>query len=291
MTSDHRLTHLAAACKQVGLDPGDAVLLRYHVNAVYYLPHAHAVARLSPARRLDQARRGVDVTRWLTAEGFPATVPLDVEQPVQIDDCVATFWRYYDQTGRILPPLYELARLLRQLHDIGPPRYQLPTYQPLTSFVDELEAFGPKVLTTAEHDFLRSRSEELLDTYPRLVSTLGAGLIHGDARLGNLLWDQEVVVLGDWDSVSIGPRELDLVVTYQGTRYGRSEADLDDFSRAYGWDVRQWTGYPVLRAIRDLQTLSAPLRLAVDRPAVARELHHRVRGLIAGDQAQQWHAF
>ena len=38
MTNDDQLEHLVAACRQVGLDPVGAVLLRYHVNAVYHLP-------------------------------------------------------------------------------------------------------------------------------------------------------------------------------------------------------------------------------------------------------------
>jgi hypothetical protein len=74
-------------------------------------------------------------------------------------------------------------------------------------------------------------------------------------------------------------------------RYGRSEAELDDFSRAYGWDIRDWPGYTTLRDIRDLQTLSAPLRLAVDRSEVADELHHRIHGLRARDYGQRWRSF
>ncbi len=292
MTSeDDRLSQLVTACAHAGIDPTGAALLRYHVNAVYHLPHAGAVARLSPVKRLDQARRGVEVTRWLINEGLPATAPLDVQQPIATNDCVVTFWRYYDQTGRSLPPPPKLAVLLRQLHRSLPPPAPLPTYQPLTSFLDELHTNGPQVLSPIEYDFLHREAEQLLHAYDGPTSALGCGLIHGDARLGNLLWDQDAVVLGDWDSVSLGPRELDLVITYQGTRYGRSAADLDAFTRAYGWDVRQWEGYTTLRAIRDLQTLGAPLRLGADRPEVADELHHRIRGLMSRDDTQRWHGF
>jgi len=167
----------------------------------------------------------------------------------------------------------------------------LPTYEPLESFFDELNTHGPNVLSVFEYDFLHEQAQALRRAYADLVSVLGRGLIHGDARVGNMLWDADAVVLGDWDSVSLGPRELDPVITYQGTRYGRSQADLDDFSQAYGWDIRTWPGYTTLRDIRDLQTLSAPLRLAVDRPQVADELHHRIRGLRAKDYEQQWRSF
>jgi aminoglycoside phosphotransferase (APT) family kinase protein len=287
---DDGLPHLVATCNQAGLDPGDATLLRYHVNAVYHLPRVQAVARLSPVKRLGQARRSVEVTRWLIAGGFPAAAPLAVEQPIQANEYVVTLWHYYDQTGRSLPPPPELARLLRRLHSLPPP-HSLPTHEPLASFRDELHTYGPQVLTPAEYHFLHGQAQELLGAYDGLTSALGHGLVHGDARLGNLLWNQSTVVLGDWDSVSIGPREFDLVNMYQGTRYGRSEADLDAFAQAYGWDIRHWAGYATLRAIRDLQTLGAPLRLAVNRYDVAAELHHRIRGLMAKDETQQWHAF
>jgi Phosphotransferase enzyme family len=290
--TDDRLPLLAAACHQVGLDADDAVLLRYHVNAVYYLPRAGTVARLSPAKRSETARRGVAVTRWLIAHGFPATAPLDVAQPAEVGDCLVTFWRYYDQAGRKLPPPRELARLLKHLHTFGLPPSPLPTYRPLDHFIEELKTYGPTVLSADDDRFLHERAIELLSDYDQLTSARGAGLIHGDARLGNLLWNgQDGVVLGDWDSVSIGPRELDLVIAYQGTRYGRSDSDLDDFARVYGWDVRTWPGYATLRDIRDLQTLGAPLRLAVDRPDVADELRHRLAGLRAGDRSQQWRSF
>jgi len=290
MTSEE-LASLIAACERVGFDPDGAALLRYHVNAVYHLPRPDVVARISTASRLEQARRGIDVTRWLRAKGFPATAALEFEQPLQAHDRVVTFWQHYDRTGRELPPSRVLARVLRQLHACDLPPYPLPAYHPLDSFCDGLKTYGPIVLDAGEYEFLHHRAAELLDAYGQLTSVLGAGLIHADARLGNLLWDGDAVVLGDWDSVSIGPRELDLVITYQGTRYGRSQADIDEFAPAYGWDVRTWPGYATLRDIRDLHTLSAPLRLAVDRPDVAKELHHRVTGLVAGDLDQQWSSF
>jgi hypothetical protein len=137
---------------------------------------------MSPVKRLEQARRGVQVTRWLRARGFPATAPLDIAQPIQVEDCVVTFWRYYDY-GRHRPPPTALAHLLRQLHGFEPPPYPLPTYEPLVSFRDELKAYGSRVLSVAEYDFLHDRAEELVRAYRGLTSALGSGLIHGDARV------------------------------------------------------------------------------------------------------------
>lgn len=290
MTTDHTAV-LGRACAIAELDCQGAALLHSHATTVYHLPRADAVARIASTEHLEPARLSVQVTRWLRINGFPATMPLDVEQPIVVADNVATFWVYYPQDDRELPPVRELARLLRRLHTMQLLPFPLPTYEPLRGFVRELSASGKAVLQTEEYEFLRRRANELLDAYSRLKSELGPGMIHGDPRAGNLLWDGENVVLGDWDSVSYGPRELDLIITYQGVRYGRSEDTLDEFAAIYGWDIRSWPGYSILRDMRDLHTLSAPLRLARRRADVAQELHHRLRGLQGADRRQQWRSF
>ncbi len=211
-------------------------------------------------------------------------------QPVETGQHLTTFWRYYDQGDSSPPDTAELAPLVRQLHAFDTPPFPLPTYEPLQSFQHWLAEYGKPVLDDQEYAFLHNQASELLAKYDDLDSVLGHGLIHGDTRTGNLLWHDDGVMLCDWDSVSLGPRELDLIITYQGVRYGRSEAELDEFSNLYGWDIREWPGCSVLRDIRDLHTLSAPLRLAHERPAMADELRYRIRGLMAGDRTQQWNS-
>jgi aminoglycoside phosphotransferase (APT) family kinase protein len=115
-------------------------------------------------------------------------------------------------------------------------------------------------------------------------------MIHGDAYRGNLLRDGHRVVLADWDAVSTGPREIDLVPTLQAPRFGLPEAQRDAFISAYGQDIRSWDGYPVLRDIRELSTMSALLRDGHVDPAAAQELQVRLRSLHADDD-RQWKPF
>jgi hypothetical protein len=68
------------------------------------------------------------------------------------------------------------------------------------------------------------------------------------------------VVLADWDEVSTGPREVDLVPTLQARRFGLPTAQCEAFIAAYGRDIRSWAGYQVLHDIRELSTTSALLR-------------------------------
>ena len=52
---------------------------------------------------------------------------------------------------------------------------------------------------------------------------------------------------------STGPREWDLLPTAIATeRYGLKEAQYRQFAGTYGFDVRTWPGYPVLREIREV---------------------------------------
>jgi hypothetical protein len=56
-------------------------------------------------------------------------------------------------------------------------------------------------------------------------------------------------VLADWDAISIGPREINLIPTLQAPRFGLPAADRNAFIAA---DIRPWSGYQVLLDIREL---------------------------------------
>jgi hypothetical protein len=64
----------------------------------------------------------------------------------------------------------------------------------------------------------------------------------------------------------------------------------DAFTAAYGHDIRSWDGYPALRDIRELSTLTALLRDGHIDPGARRELQIRLRSLRTGD-SKQWTPF
>ena len=115
-------------------------------------------------------------------------------------------------------------------------------------------------------------------------------MIHGDAWWGNLLRDGDRVVLADWDAVSTGPREIDLIPTLQASQFGLPEHERDAFIAAYGHDIRGWSGYPVLRDIRALSTITALLRDAHLDPAAHDQLQVRLHSIRTGD-TRQWTTF
>jgi aminoglycoside phosphotransferase (APT) family kinase protein len=122
--------------------------------------------------------------------------------------------------------------------------------------------------------------------YARLDPPLSRGLIHGDARVGDLMpvaggrW-----LLGDWDSVSVGPRVQDLVPSVLAhRRFERSRAAWERLCRTYGVDpgVEKHPAVRLLCRARELRSLAAYLRTE-DRPEVAAELAKRLRTLMTCD--------
>jgi hypothetical protein len=184
--------------------------------------------------------------------GLRRTAPGDRtagRRPSRSHGCTVTFWRYLPQHGPAPGPA-DLGHLLRRLHSLSPPSFPLPTYQPLVSVRQAIKA--SQAVNDDERAWLSGHCERLLDAYRELVFDLPTGMIHGDAWWGNLLRDGDQVVLADWDAVSTGPREIDLIPTLQAPRFGLPEHERDAFIAAYGHDIRGWSGYPVLRDIREL---------------------------------------
>ena len=278
---------LAYAAGQCGLDDHGTRLVRLFDTAVYRLPAAGAVARialLTSPGMVTQLATTVHVTRWLTGIAFPTVEPLPVNQPVVGHGCAVTFWRYLPQDGPVPGPA-DLGCLLRRLHRLGAPPVPLPTYRPLVPVRSAIES--SRAIDDEERRWLTDHCGRLLDAYDQLKFPLPAGMIHGDAWRGNLMRDGRRIVLADWDAVSNGPREIDLIPTLQASRFGLPEDQRDAFIAAYGRDIRSWEGYPILRDIRELSTISALLRAGhIDR-AAGRELQTRLRSLRTGDH-QQW---
>lgn len=275
------------ASQAAGLDGNQLSPLRQHATSVYLLARAGAVVRVSPGSDEPRLSRSLQFIRWLLKRGFPATEPIDVQQPVIQGPYAVTFWRHYPQADRPSPPAGRLGALLRELHGLEPSPLALPNYQPLWSFKEVLHSSTR--LNELQQNWLAQRADELLDSYSSLDFPLGSGHIHADAYPGNVLWDGSDVRLGDWDEVASGPRELDLANTFQGVRFGRTKRELDDFAREYGYDVREWNGLTVLCHIRDLHTLGSFIRRTEKGDeAAGRELSYRIATLMTGDAESRW---
>jgi aminoglycoside phosphotransferase (APT) family kinase protein len=222
-------------------------LLRHFASAVYLIEDVPVVARVAYGPgSAERARTAITTAGWLAGIGFPATEPaaLSGEQPMVFSESAevaVTFWRYYPQPSEA--PEWDpgvLGDLARRLHGLtSVPPASLPRFQPLRSISRALDRAAAEAIYEDSLRWLRRRIN-VLEEYDELEFPLGEGMIHADMYTGNLLEASGAhpAVLGDWDSVCIGPREIDLIPTCTATRFGLPVASVDRFVAAYGYDLR-----------------------------------------------------
>ncbi|MFE9421706.1 phosphotransferase enzyme family protein [Kitasatospora sp. NPDC006697] len=292
---------LALACASLGLpEPGGARLLALGENAVFDLGTPELVAKVGRHPELaERAARELAVARWLDDAGIPVCRPADglVEQPPERVATAAghpvTFWH------RLAPEVRpataaDLGPLLRALHLLpGPPPLDRPL--PRRRLLDPVPRWlraGEGVLDPADTEFLLQRRKEQEAAMAELVPMLPTGVIHGDALPRNVHLGPHGPVLIDLETAADDLREHDLVVLTLGhQRYGVPESDYLAFTRSYGWDVRDWAGYPVLSGARETAGAAwLAQRVAGDQRALA-EFRRRVATLREGDRSARWYAF
>ncbi|MFD0690973.1 phosphotransferase enzyme family protein [Actinomadura fibrosa] len=284
-------TALERICRLVDLDATDAELLRLRSNAVFKL-RAPIVVRIATSPNAAERLPAVlAVTRWLAGRGFPTVQPADEvnDQPVTLDNVTATFWRYVPSSAT---PVHtsELGRVLRDLHATPPPSFPIKTLTDPLASIRTTVTHHPGILTADERTWLSQRIAALTSAWNELPFAAPPALVHGDAWIENLLRHRDGhVVLGDWDSVAIGPREWDLIHNYHGQRrFGLSPSDVDAFATAYGYDLRDWSGYDTLMQIRDVYAIGIHIRNAPGDPFSRHELSRRLTSLRNDTTHTRW---
>jgi aminoglycoside phosphotransferase (APT) family kinase protein len=282
---------LRKACERAGLSSGGAELLRIGENAIFGLASAPIVVRIGrAAERLPRVQREVCVARWLAVANVPAVrVYDDIDQPLMVDGHPVSFWHAVTG-GEPTPTHVDLARLLDAYHATPDCPCDLATFEPLR--ISESRLAKVQGVDANDLDFLHHRIADLTKQFEHLDFALPVGPIHGDAHTKNLLTDRGQVVLIDFEAAAIGPREWDLLPTSIAVqRYGLPEERYQEFATAYGFDVRSWDGYPVLREIREVTMTTWIMQNVLESKAIADEFALRVACLREKDSERAWHFF
>jgi aminoglycoside phosphotransferase (APT) family kinase protein len=281
---------LERGCAAVGLDADGARLLRLGSNAVYRL-EAPVVVRISrPWADMDHARRTVTVARWLESVNYPAVRVVHVDQPLDVDGYLVTFWQAISDDGDEYASTPEIAEVLAQLHQLdAPDELSLPPLEPFANAAQRIAA--STWLNPDDRSFLAGMLADLQEAYDSLEFVLPQGVIHGDASVGNVLRDHHGnPVLIDLDGFAIGPREWDLVLTalYYDSFGWHTRNEYEAFAHGYGFDIMQWSGYPALRSIREFLMVTWVIQQAAESDQVAAEARKRISALRTGASRKDW---
>lgn len=283
---------LRKACEAVDVDPDGIEMLRLGDHAVFRLDGGRIVSRVGRSPdRLTSVRREVAVAEWLASQGYPAVrLVTSADQPVVVQGHPVTFWEALSD-GDAYASTGEMGVLLRGLHELEPPPFSLPPLQPFDRVEHRLER---AVISASARSFLESMAEGLAAEYDRLRFALPAGHLHGDFNVGNVLRDTsgspKVI---DLDGFVTGPREWDLMQTamYYDSFGWHTEVEYAEFVAGYGFDVREWSGYGVLRSIRELLMVTWLSQNAGADPRAAEEVEKRVESLRSGGSRRDWAPF
>ncbi|WP_037308861.1 aminoglycoside phosphotransferase family protein [Amycolatopsis orientalis] len=281
---------LRRTCELLGVDAEGARLLRFTNNAVYALASAPFVVRIVGSTQL-RHRVGtvVRVARHLEVHGVPAIRLLPgIEQPVPVGEHLVTVWWKVPSTGRKAKSA-DLAALLRQVHALEPPE-GLAEWAPFAAV--RARVSDAEELADGDRRFLLDRCAEVEAALATLDFPLPRGLIHGDAHPGNVIAGPDGPVLCDFDSSGVGPPEWDLTPLAVGLeRFGDPPARYRVFAERYGFDVTTWSGFSVLRAIRELKLTTSVLPILRSHPSVRDELRKRLDDLRYGRTGARWNRY
>jgi hypothetical protein len=282
---------LATICATAGLDARGAHLIKFTCNAVFRLASVPVVVRIAGSTAVRRrAEKVVRVARWLAEHDVPAVRLLPgIEQPITVDGQVATLWHAPPAIGD-KPTAADLARILRRFHTLPLPGFDLPEWQPTRSIRERLaEPQGP---STDDIAFLVAMCDDLETALDTVRFELPRGPIHGDATVANLVSAASGPLICDFDSTCIGPREWDLMPVATGAfRFDPTGAAHANLAAHYGVDVTAWSGFPVLRRVRELQLVTSVLPVLRSNPNLEAQWRHRMRTLRNGDTTALWEPY
>ncbi len=314
-------------CTVLGLDDQDAEVIKITANAVFRLPRSGVIIRISGSPAMAyRACKVVQVARWLARHDVPAVrLAPGLPAPLHIDGTVATLWidalagprpaEPRDQSllerqppagarGLVArarrsapgepvrtsgpPTASDLAAVLRLIHALPLPIVALPNWDPLDDVRRRLaDAEG---LADIDRIFLQRMADRLEAALEDVTYELPAGIVHGDAHLGNLIRSPDGRVLAcDFDATCYGPTEWDLVPLAVGRlRFDYPPERHALLASEYGFDVTHWSGFEVLRAVRELKLVTSVVPILTSNPRVAAQFAVRLASLRYADESVRW---
>lgn len=277
--------------ERLDVPAADARLLRLTNNAVFALPAAGLVIRITRSHELHQrVHKVAELSAWFARVDAP-TIRLAStgNQPIEVGGLLATVWRYLPPATPA-PTVIDLGAVLREFHKLSPPPLALPLWDPVSDARTRLT--DAEALSDDDRAFLTEWCDRLDPRIADLNARAPGRLVHGDAHVGNLLRDHASrVVVCDFDATCLGPWQVDLVAVAVGeARFGRAGAHAA-LADAYGYDVTSDPDWALLREARELKMVVAAVPLLASAPGVAEEFSARLSSIVECDEWARWTPF
>lgn len=282
---------LAEICSRIGADAAEARLIKFTNNAVFTLPSSQLVVRIAGSPTIARsAVKVVHVANWLATNDMPTVrLATDLPQPVDIAGHRASIWDLVSGGGRQANG-YDIGRILRRFHALAEPPPDLPPWNTLGAIRSRVES--TEVLTRDERAFLTNTADQVATDLADIDYILEPGPIHGDPFIGNLIPSPNGPMLCDFDSTCIGPREWDLIPAAVGRLRFRYPVDYHgQLAEAYGTDILTWSGFPVLRRLREFQLVCSVLPVLPTNPSLKDQWRHRFDTFRRGDLDARWSTY
>jgi aminoglycoside phosphotransferase len=283
---------LRGACDVVGIDYSHAEPIRLGENALFISRNDDVVIRIARSMEImPDARKEIAIARWLRGAGIAVTTPLDLGQPVIVQDHPVTFWQVIPDSGDKIA-LPDMARILKQLHSLPVPAgVGLPALDMFGRVGQRIESAGS--ISNEIRRWLLGRLDQLREDYAGLSFDLEPCAVHGDAHIGNFIVPPEgAPVMIDLERFAFGQPEADLTVTATEALVGwHAEEDYRAFADAYGYDVISWPGFPVMRAANELKMTTWLMQNVGEDPRIAAEFENRLACLRNDDTPRNWAPF
>ncbi|MEV4207805.1 phosphotransferase enzyme family protein [Nocardia salmonicida] len=256
-------------------------------NAIYLVPEHHLIVRIARPGQARVARREVEIANWLHTNNIPAVEPAGTGADfLEIDGRPVTLWR--ELPAHRPATEAEIAAALSKLHALPTPAF-LSTIEPFVRLEERIDAGHS--LSTADRAWLREHLTELREDWGELSVGMPWGPVHGDAWEGNVVTtDAGVTTFLDLERASVGPPEWDLTSTaIKHSSFGWISAHrYATFWHEYGYDVTTWTGFELLRDIRELRMTCMAAQSAGTNSDHVHQAQHRVDCLRGRSGPRPW---
>ncbi|GAA3552624.1 aminoglycoside phosphotransferase family protein [Amycolatopsis ultiminotia] len=281
---------LVAACRAAGLDPAGASLMRLGENALFRLRSAPVVVRI--ARNMshwETAVKEVSVARWLATENFAAgRVAKPTDQPIAVGEHPVTFWELIPGQPAMPEDVSSLGRVLLAFHRLPHPEaFSIPALDVLARVNRRVNSAE---IPSRDKEFLLERCTELREDISQLNYPLESTVIHGDAHIKNLMMENGNPILIDFENVAWGQPEWDLSMTateYLTAGWWNAE-QYASFSEAYGFDIRDWSGFATLQATHEIKMTTWVMQNISQSQKIASEFETRMEKIRYRSTSAKW---